>query len=396
MSSNQHYRLIIRRGPQPNQVFELTKQVITIGRDIINDITISDPEVSRQHCQLVKSAEGYTLTDNDSTNGSFINGERVTGSRLLQNGDTIGFGETVIVSYTVTTALTARSAAEKTPTEPKKQADIAAAKGDTQQVAAAEVAEPAEAEADVGADTETRPPDPPPAYVMNPPAEPVATPEARRVLLFGCGVLVALCLISTFMGAILIDASGRWGDVPLVGNALAGAPVPMSRYETRHLTLDAPRDWHYGLMDSQNLSLVAASPDTLGDLQLRQFLALNFSEPATAASLLYMQTDGRTATEIDLLDALTQDDLEVLLDEFGFRLVDEQNATTREIDGQRGRVYRVRVAGLNTSLEQHLTIVVVPSRDYALLFLSIASPDDEDTTAIFDHMLDSIRLKDVD
>src|SRR5688572_30826144 len=96
------YRLVIRRGPELNKMFELTAPLITLGRDIINDITISDPEMSRQHCQLTRTDDGYTLEDLNSTNGTFINGERLAGSRSLKNGDNIGFGETVLVTYTAT------------------------------------------------------------------------------------------------------------------------------------------------------------------------------------------------------------------------------------------------------------------------------------------------------
>ena len=38
MASGPGFRLIVRRGPQPNQIYELTKDVLTLGRDITNDI----------------------------------------------------------------------------------------------------------------------------------------------------------------------------------------------------------------------------------------------------------------------------------------------------------------------------------------------------------------------
>src|SRR5688500_14081707 len=54
-----NFRLIVRRGPQPNQVHEMNKDVITLGRDITNDITINDPEVSRHHARLTRGGGGY-------------------------------------------------------------------------------------------------------------------------------------------------------------------------------------------------------------------------------------------------------------------------------------------------------------------------------------------------
>lgn len=101
IQNNDSFRLIVRRGPQPNQVFELNKDVITLGRDITNDITINDPEVSRHHLRITRGTDGYNLEDLGSTNGTFINGQRLTGSRALNRGDMIGLGETVTLTYDV-------------------------------------------------------------------------------------------------------------------------------------------------------------------------------------------------------------------------------------------------------------------------------------------------------
>lgn len=97
---NDSYRLVVRRGPQPNQTYELTKNEISLGRDITNDIVINDPEVSRHHLRLTRGADGaYYVEDLGSTNGTFVNGQRVTGSRALNNGDMMGLGETVTLGY---------------------------------------------------------------------------------------------------------------------------------------------------------------------------------------------------------------------------------------------------------------------------------------------------------
>ncbi len=101
MQSGASFRLIVRRGPQPNQQFELTRDTLTIGRDITNDIVINDPEISRHHTRLTRTSAGYTVEDLRSTNGTFINRQRITGPYQLNNGDLIGLGETVTLAFEV-------------------------------------------------------------------------------------------------------------------------------------------------------------------------------------------------------------------------------------------------------------------------------------------------------
>src|ERR1051326_8211124 len=97
MLSQSRFRLTIRQGPAPGKVFELAKDTLTIGRDVSADVTINDAEVSRTHTKLTAQADGYLVEDLGSTNGTFINGQRVTGSKLLRPGDTLGLGETVVL-----------------------------------------------------------------------------------------------------------------------------------------------------------------------------------------------------------------------------------------------------------------------------------------------------------
>lgn len=101
MQEQDSFRLVVRRGPQPNQIYEITKDVTTLGRDITNDIVINDREASRHHLRLVRSGGNVTIEDLGSTNGTFVNGKRVSGVTPLQNGDMIGLGETVTLGYEI-------------------------------------------------------------------------------------------------------------------------------------------------------------------------------------------------------------------------------------------------------------------------------------------------------
>ena len=64
---------------------------LVVGRDAAVDLVLVHGSVSRQHAEFVKSPEGYSIRDLGSTNGSFVNGERVQENRL-RSGDTVQIG----------------------------------------------------------------------------------------------------------------------------------------------------------------------------------------------------------------------------------------------------------------------------------------------------------------
>jgi FHA domain len=78
---------------------------VTIGRSAECDVGLAwDREVSRVHAQLERVGSHWVLVDDGlSRNGSFVNGERVVGRRLLRDGDRLCFGETPVV-YRAATA----------------------------------------------------------------------------------------------------------------------------------------------------------------------------------------------------------------------------------------------------------------------------------------------------
>jgi adenylate cyclase len=78
-----------------DQDFDLvTDHVYVVGRAVASDIPIFDPTISRRHAELSVTATGVVLKDLGSSNGTFINGEKVTEGRV-NPGDSVTFGKVV-------------------------------------------------------------------------------------------------------------------------------------------------------------------------------------------------------------------------------------------------------------------------------------------------------------
>ena len=72
-------------------------KVITIGRSSENEITINDGSVSRHHCQIVQYDNGtFAIVDFGSTNGTYVNGQRISGQQTLNPNDVVKVGNTLL------------------------------------------------------------------------------------------------------------------------------------------------------------------------------------------------------------------------------------------------------------------------------------------------------------
>jgi pSer/pThr/pTyr-binding forkhead associated (FHA) protein len=70
---------------------------LTLGRVADNDIALDDDTfMSSHHARIELRPEGVWVVDLDSTNGTFVNGQRVTGDRSLRKGDRLQVGSTVL------------------------------------------------------------------------------------------------------------------------------------------------------------------------------------------------------------------------------------------------------------------------------------------------------------
>ncbi|HVE41262.1 MAG TPA: adenylate/guanylate cyclase domain-containing protein [Planctomycetota bacterium] len=84
-------KLIIRQGGSSRD-FPLTKDSISIGRTPENDIELKDSLISRKHTSIVKKGERYVVYDLGSSNGTFVNRDRIE-MKPLDNGDVIRVGD---------------------------------------------------------------------------------------------------------------------------------------------------------------------------------------------------------------------------------------------------------------------------------------------------------------
>jgi pSer/pThr/pTyr-binding forkhead associated (FHA) protein len=170
-------RLVVRTGPNPGMVFDLTKEITTLGRDVANDIVLGDPEVSRQHSRITRTPGGYVLEDMGSTNGTFVNGERLAAPRVLREGDLIGLSEKVTLTFEALTPGVEETVVSQAE-EPQRYAPT--------------VREPAPMPAA---------PSPTPVKPVTPsvsPPQPVVEEQPRKRsswLLAGCGCLVIVAIL---------------------------------------------------------------------------------------------------------------------------------------------------------------------------------------------------------
>jgi hypothetical protein len=90
-------RLVVISSPtfQDGEIFTLDSHPLTIGRAVNNDVSMPDDEyASGRHARFEPRRDGVYVEDIGSTNGTFVNGIRLTRERKLTPGDMIRVGET--------------------------------------------------------------------------------------------------------------------------------------------------------------------------------------------------------------------------------------------------------------------------------------------------------------
>ena len=208
----QSVQLVMRAGPNPGKTFSIEKSEMFIGRDIANDVLINDAEVSRRHARISIQAGNYVIEDLGSTNGTFVNGQKLAGPRVLRVGDTVMFGENVSLTFEMTAY---------DPNATVISAPVPVVEPQPSQPAPQPIAPPPQV---------YTPPPPPPQPVYQPapppvytgraaasPVEPMAPeevkPQRRTWLWVGCGCLVVLLCV-VVVGVVVFDQLNMYCSDP--------------------------------------------------------------------------------------------------------------------------------------------------------------------------------------
>ncbi len=121
--------LLVRSGALRGRRLPITTAAVNIGRADYNDLVIADPSVSTTHAKLQRRDDVWVLADLGSTNGTYVEGEAVTGETALTPGTTIRFGDVAALFEphdeprpvgAPVAAAAARPAEEPRPAEPAR------------------------------------------------------------------------------------------------------------------------------------------------------------------------------------------------------------------------------------------------------------------------------------
>lgn len=116
MERHKQHLLVVIEGPDVGETYALEGMIATLGRASDNTITLDSPKISRHHAQIRNLPTGVVIEDMGSTNGTWVNGRRLTESRTLSPGDEIRLADYITLEYTVEEDYrTTRLAPDETP-----------------------------------------------------------------------------------------------------------------------------------------------------------------------------------------------------------------------------------------------------------------------------------------
>jgi pSer/pThr/pTyr-binding forkhead associated (FHA) protein len=92
--------LMVSTGEAAGTVWPVTQPSLLIGRSLEAQIRMNEQAVSYEHARLDQTPDGYTLRDLGSTNGTYVNGQRLVDTVVLVGGDSVRLGSTTFTFVT--------------------------------------------------------------------------------------------------------------------------------------------------------------------------------------------------------------------------------------------------------------------------------------------------------
>jgi pSer/pThr/pTyr-binding forkhead associated (FHA) protein len=92
--------LLVATGEAAGTVFPVTEGSLLVGRSLDAQVRINEQAVSYEHARLEETEHGYALKDLGSTNGTYVNGQRLVERVVLASGDTVRMGSTTFTFVT--------------------------------------------------------------------------------------------------------------------------------------------------------------------------------------------------------------------------------------------------------------------------------------------------------
>ena len=87
---------MISQGNQAGLTAELSAGVVMIGRGADCQLILDDDYVSTRHARVVSTPNGNYVEDLGSTNGTYVNGQRITAPTTITLADTVRIGKTIL------------------------------------------------------------------------------------------------------------------------------------------------------------------------------------------------------------------------------------------------------------------------------------------------------------
>jgi len=115
--------LIVTKGPRTGEKILLSKLPITIGREESVEFPIKLENISRKHMRITKGDSGYIVEDLNSSNGTYVNDERLEKPRQIKDGDKIALGPDCELRVVIPVVETGEATIFRTPSKTKDKSN---------------------------------------------------------------------------------------------------------------------------------------------------------------------------------------------------------------------------------------------------------------------------------